>query len=82
MIDIIGIYKITNLVNGKIYVGQSIDIVDRWKQHIYKAFNHNERAFDSPIHQAFRKYGKDNFRFEVLEECSANELDSREFFIS
>lgn len=78
MITIVGIYKITNLINGKIYVGQSIDITDRWKQHIYKAFNHNERAFDSPIHQAFRKYGKDNFRFEVLEECSANELDNRE----
>jgi hypothetical protein len=27
----IGIYKITNLINGKIYVGQSIDIVERWK---------------------------------------------------
>ena len=39
MRKIIGIYKITNLVNGKIYIGQSINIYDRWNQHLTKAFN-------------------------------------------
>lgn len=74
----IGIYKITNLINGKIYVGQSIDIIERWKQHGYKAFNSNERAYNSAIHLAFRKYGIENFQLEILEECPANELDEKE----
>ena len=80
MITIVGIYKITNLINGKIYVGQSIDIADRWKQHIYKAFNCNEKAYTSAIHNAFRKYGVENFKLEIIEECLAEELDSKEKF--
>lgn len=76
----VGIYKITNKVNGKVYVGQSIDIIDRWKQHYYKAFNSKEVAFNSAIHSAFRKYGIENFELEVIEECSAEELDEKEKF--
>ena len=74
----IGIYKITNLINNKIYVGQSIDIDERWKQHIYKAFNSNEKGYNSIIHLAFRKYGIENFTLEVLEECKIEELDNKE----
>ena len=74
----IGIYKITNKINNKIYVGQSIDIIERWKQHGYKAFNSNERAYNSAIHLAFRKYGIENFSLEVLEECKIDELDKKE----
>ena len=74
----IGIYKITNLVNNKIYIGQSINIIERWKQHEYKAFNESEKAYNSAIHAAFRKYGLENFKLEVLEECSVDELDEKE----
>ena len=77
----IGIYKITNKVNNKVYVGQSINIKERWQQHIYKAFNEKEIAYNSAIHQAFRKYGIENFSFEIIEELTdVNELDNRERF--
>lgn len=68
---ICGIYKITNLVNGKVYIGQSINIAERWKKHLYA-------KDDFAIHQALRKYGVDNFKFEVIEECSRSDLDERE----
>lgn len=74
----VGIYKITNKANGKIYVGQSIDIKERWKQHRWKAFNCNEVGYHSAIHCAMRKYGLDNFIYEVLEECGVEELDEKE----
>ena len=76
----IGIYKITNKINGKVYVGQSIDIEERWKQHEYKAFNTNGNAYNSAIHQAFRKYGVENFEYQVIELCSIEELDTKEIY--
>ena len=76
----IGIYKIINNINGKIYVGQSIDIKERWKQHLYKAYNEKELGYNSAIHQAFRKYGYENFSFEIIEECEIEELDNKECY--
>lgn len=76
----IGIYKITNLINNKIYVGQSISIKDRWAQHKCKAFNEKEKGYNSAIHAAFRKYGFENFVFEIIEECPKELLDEREIF--
>ena len=64
----IGIYKITNKLNGKVYIGQSRDIDTRWRQHINAKDNF-------AIHNAIKKYGKENFKFEVLLECPANMLD-------
>ena len=66
-----GIYCITNNINGKKYVGQSICIEDRFQQHIYSKSN-------SEIHKAIEEYGVSNFRFEVLIACSKNELDEQE----
>ena len=68
-----GIYKITNVINGKIYIGQSINILNRWIQH--RCSNDN-----MPIHRAMRKYGVDNFILEILEECDRTELDEREIY--
>lgn len=76
----IGIYKITNKINNKIYIGQSIDIKERWKQHFYKAYNKKELGYNSAIHQAFRKYGYENFSFEVIEVCKKEELDAKEIY--
>lgn len=71
------IYKITNLINGKEYVGQTgLSIEERFKEHI-KA---SQRGVDRPLYRAFRKYGIDNFIIEELEECSLNELSEKETF--
>ena len=69
----IGIYKITNKINGKSYVGQSTDIERRWREHHYRYWNN-----DNVIYMAFRKYGIENFDFSIIEECSTQELNSRE----
>ena len=59
----IGIYKIENLINGKIYIGQSIHIEKRWSEHCQPSAN-------SLIAQAIRKYGKENFSFQIMKETS------------
>ena len=75
------IYKITNLINNKIYIGQTnITIEERFKQHIYNSFNHkqNKDEYDYPVHRAIRKYGKENFTIEILEECPQEQLNEKE----
>lgn len=68
------IYKITNKVNGKSYIGQTRYTVEfRWKQHQHKVDN-------TYFHNAINKYGADNFTVETLEECKYEDLDSREIF--
>lgn len=74
----IGIYKITNKINLNSYVGQSRNISLRWKNHRQRAFNSTSKAYDYPLSRAFRKYGIDNFSFEVLEKCSIEKLNIRE----
>lgn len=63
---ICGIYRITNKINGKKYIGQSVNIEKRWTNEIASAFNENSTSFDYPLSRAFRKYGIENFSFEVV----------------
>lgn len=58
------LYKIENLINHKIYIGQSIHPERRWAEHCSHA---NCQTDDLPIHNAIAKYGKDNFSFTILE---------------
>lgn len=74
----VGIYKIENLQNHKVYIGQSINIERRWTTHKHDAFDESGIAYNYPIYRAIRKYGLDNFSFEVIEECHREELDSKE----
>ena len=74
MTKICGIYKITNKVNGKCYIGQSIDIIKRWKTE-YKWYHVNKHLL-----AAFNKYGLENFNFEIIEECEPSLLNEREQF--
>lgn len=67
----IGIYKIENLLNNKVYIGQSIHIETRWKQHC-------QNSSSSLIGKAIKKYGKNNFSFQILKECEEKDLDSFE----
>ena len=71
----IGIYKITNRINNKCYIGQSINIERRWKEHI-----NDDIKLDRAIGKAFKKYGISNFTFEIIEQCSEEKLDEREIF--
>lgn len=75
---ICGIYKIENLINGKCYIGQSIDIKSRWRQHKSTIFNSQNKNYEFPIYKAIRKYSLNNFSFEILEECDVSFLNERE----
>lgn len=76
----IGIYKIENLINGKLYVGQSTNIQERYKSHIRSSKNPKSRDYNSALHCAFRKYGISNFKITILEICNKELLNEREIF--
>lgn len=80
MKTICGIYKIENLLNGKIYVGQSTNIFKRFGSHISDSFNENSKDYNMVIHKAIRKHGVKTFTFSVLEECQKDDLNNREIF--
>lgn len=75
-----GIYKIENLVNHKCYIGQAVDISKRWRRHHDTHTDATSREYEYPLYRAMRKYGIENFSFEVLEECSREELNEKEKF--
>lgn len=76
----VGIYKITNKINGKVYIGQSKYIERRWNRHRSAAFNPNDHNYNIHLYRAIRKYGLENFSFEVLEECKVEELNEKEVY--
>ena len=69
----IGIYKITNKNNNKVYIGQSNNLERRYKEHF--EWNNNSTQY---IDLLIKDLGKDNFLYEIIEECSFSELDDRE----
>lgn len=75
------VYKITNKVNNKVYIGiTSKGISARWKEHIYSA----EHGCPFKLHNAIRKYGKENFSIELIDFCNSwEELTEKEqYYIS
>lgn len=75
------VYKITNKVNNKVYIGiSSKGASARFREHIYAA----EHGSPYKIHKAINKYGKDNFLFEVIDFCNSwDELVEKEqYYIS
>jgi group I intron endonuclease len=71
-----GIYAIKNLANGKVYVGQSVNL-DKRKQNHFWALEYGNH-FNSHLQKAFNKYGKNNFEFHILEETEEGLLDVQE----
>lgn len=64
------IYKITNEINNKIYIGQTIvSVEERWYKHKWNALNLQKYA----LHQAMHKYGIENFKIEILTETNSKE---------
>lgn len=74
----IGIYKITNLKNGKMYIGQSRQIEKRFQQHKTQARFLEEDKWYNQLYIDMYSIGIDNFSFEVIEECSIEDLNERE----
>ena len=72
-----GIYKITDVASGKCYVGQAVNLADRWKQHIKRGVG-AETPTRNKLYPAMRALGPENFTFEVVEECSRADLDAQE----
>ena len=72
-----GIYKITNLDNGKCYIGQATNIPERWRQHIKRGVG-AEPVTQNKLYPAMKQEGVENFMFEVVEECGSADLTPRE----
>lgn len=73
----IGIYRITNKINGKSYIGQSVDIEERFKHH--KKYRRT-CEYNKILYKAIKKYGIENFSFEIIDICKKEELDEKEIY--
>ena len=71
-----GVYSITNLKNGKVYIGSSKNISDRWWHHKYD-LRLNKHS-NIHLQRSYNKYGEDSFKFQVLEYCEENERHALE----
>ena len=75
----IGIYKITNKITGKSYIGQSVNIATRWAAH--KSVSRSYETLDgNELHKDILELGLENFSFEVIEQTSVDKLDQREVY--
>lgn len=74
------IYKISNTVNNRVYIGQTVfSIEERWKQHISASFDTGFRG-DNLLYRAMRKHGRDKFHIETIEKVENNKLSEREIY--
>ncbi len=74
-----GIYKITNVENGMVYVGQAACVPERWSQHIKRGLG-AEPITRNKLYPAMIATGVENFTFELIEECPREKLNEREQF--
>lgn len=71
------IYKITNKLNQKVYIGKTTKTLhERWRGHCKE--RKRDRAKDRPLYAAMNQYGEENFVIEKIEECSVDVLNERE----
>ena len=79
--DVCGIYKITNQQTGECYIGQARDVRKRWYKHCHCGIG-IDTPQGSQLYKSMLEYGLDNFSFELLLECSPQELNEKEkYFI-
>ena len=78
-----GIYKITDTITGMSYVGQSVNIAQRWKDHVKNALGAGNTTTTNKLYSAMRDSGIYNFTFEVLEIVPSAQLTTQEkYYIS
>lgn len=77
------IYKVTNLINNKVYIGQTIqDVKARWYRHCGKS-GISQVELNTHFKRAILKYGKENFKVETIEDCDSSLLNEKEkYYIS
>ena len=73
---IVGIYKITNILDKKIYIGQTVNYRKRKTSHLNSLKNGNHH--NEHLQRAFVKYGEGAFKIELVKECTIEELDETE----
>lgn len=73
------IYKVTNIINGKMYIGQTkTGLKARKRNHKHNCVH---KKYNSILHSAIRKYGWDNFRWEIIDSCySFEQLNKLEIY--
>jgi len=71
-----GVYKITNLVNNKYYIGSATNIKSRFSTH--KRLLESNKHFNGHLQSSFNKYGKSNFKYEIIEVVTSEDLIERE----
>ena len=76
---ICGIYKITNLENQKVYIGQSVDIKSRLRSHIKRGLG-AETPTRNKLYSVMKEVGVENFSYEIIEECPREQLNDRECY--
>lgn len=67
------VYKITNTVNGKIYIGKTSNIARRWNEHLRAMYSR-----DTHLYNSMRKYGIDVFKIEIIEAVTKSRVDETE----
>ena len=77
--DVSGIYKITRLKSGEIYIGQTTSVDKRWQEHVKSALGVGTLA-SSQLHRVMRADGPENFTFELLEVVPKDKLRERESY--
>lgn len=71
-----GIYKIRNIITNDFYIGSTKNLFKRWKEHQYDL--NNNRHCNRHLQFAWNKYSNENFLFEILEECTMDDLLDKE----
>lgn len=73
------IYKITNKINNKIYIGKTKNSIhSRWVNHVW--ISNTKKQLTTKLHRAIHKYGVQNFIIEEIEKCLLEDLDKREIY--
>ena len=73
------IYKITNQINGKVYIGKTLYTIEkRWKEHI--SDSRKDRCEKRPLYDAINKYGIENFIIEQIDECNPEDATNAEVY--